>query len=202
MQYAIRERGFAHLGIILAIVIVAAVAFGGWYVWDKNKDDGKPNDSKNSSQTNNQNGETSDPSEGGKYLVIEEWGVRFELPEDLRGDVEYGIFTSASGEQSANLAIGEIDRLPGSNCQLREANDPGESGKYGGVVSAQKSQKPPAQYSQGPAFGYDSEVQIGGYWYYVFSMRDACFTADDADFARLVGDIEELAKAMKDLEQL
>ncbi|MDQ7903069.1 hypothetical protein RB614_00855 [Phytohabitans sp. ZYX-F-186] len=191
------------MGLIIAIVVVvAAVAFGGWYVWDKNKDDKPANNSATNTNQGSQGEEQADPSEGGQYLVISEWGVRFELPEELKGDVKYGIFTSASGEQSANFAIGEIDRLPGSNCQLQETTDPGESGKYGGVVSMQRTQKPPTEISQELAVGYSSETHIGDQWYYVFSMRDACFSADQEEFSRLAGEIEKLAKAAESLQQV
>lgn len=50
-----QEKGLAHLGlIIVAVIVVAAVAFGGWYVWQKNKDDKKDSNSSNTNQTNNQ----------------------------------------------------------------------------------------------------------------------------------------------------
>lgn len=41
-----KQTGFAHPGIIIAILlVVAALAFGGWYVWNKNNEDKKTDDS-------------------------------------------------------------------------------------------------------------------------------------------------------------
>lgn len=81
-----RSQGIAHLGLILGIVVViAAVTFGGWYVWQKNKDDKKSSDSTNSSQSN-QSGDSEQESgipEG--YLLYEsqEYGFSFAYPEQV-----------------------------------------------------------------------------------------------------------------------
>jgi hypothetical protein len=54
------NQGFAHPGMLIAIVlVVAVVGFGGWYVWQKNKDDKQANGSNNTGQqTNGTDGET------------------------------------------------------------------------------------------------------------------------------------------------
>jgi hypothetical protein len=83
MKQQIREKGLAHLGLIIAvIVVVAAVAFGGWYVWDKNKDD-KNSDGKDNSSQNNQNNdgeEPSDPYEGWQAYSNDTYGISFKYP--------------------------------------------------------------------------------------------------------------------------
>ena len=59
--------------IFLIITMVGGAGFGGWKYW----------------QTQKTNTTQKDPTEGGKYLVIKEWGVRFGVPDDLRGDLSY-----------------------------------------------------------------------------------------------------------------
>ena len=58
---------------LVSILVIAGAGYFGWQSWGQNP----------SPQTNK------DPSEGGKYLVITEWGVRFEIPENLRKSVSY-----------------------------------------------------------------------------------------------------------------
>lgn len=54
------EKGIAHLGVIIAVVVVvAAVAYGGWYVWDKKKTNG-PQTNQAQSETESQVDETTD----------------------------------------------------------------------------------------------------------------------------------------------
>src|SRR3989344_2382139 len=67
---------------LLLIATIVAIGFGGWKYW-QNRDAEQTKTTPNNSQKAN------DPSEGGKYMVIEEWGVKFLLPEDLRGDTAY-----------------------------------------------------------------------------------------------------------------
>ena len=58
---------------LLVLILIGGAGFGGWKYW----------------QTQKTNTTQKDPTEGGKYLVIKEWGVRFRLPEDLRGTISY-----------------------------------------------------------------------------------------------------------------
>lgn len=92
-----RADGFSAVGILIIIFVVAAVGAGGWYVWNKNKDNesvNKNNDATAQTNTSNQDNKPrvqTDPSEGGKYLVINEWGVRVALPDNLKGAVTYSL---------------------------------------------------------------------------------------------------------------
>ena len=62
--------------ILVSLALVSGAGYLGWRAYDQNQ------------KTKNQQTQN-DPSEGGKYLVIKEWGVRFLLPEELRGDIYY-----------------------------------------------------------------------------------------------------------------
>ena len=95
-----KEKGIVHLAIIIATVIfIAATAFGGWWVWQKNKDEKQ--------QTNNvDNTEKKEPvntqlppdeianwvkvtTQGGKFTmkVPDGWKVT-RYPHDFLGAVE------------------------------------------------------------------------------------------------------------------
>lgn len=108
------EKGLAHLGLILgAIFVLVAIALGGWYVWQKNKAGDRqsvdrPNASQTTHNTGNQNKKPTDPSEGGKYLVITEWGVRFELPEELRDKVSYSMGEIVIDPDNNNIQAAKI----------------------------------------------------------------------------------------------
>lgn len=105
------SRGFAHLGLVIGIVIVvAAIAFGGWFVWDTNKDNNKQ---QNSSQSNNSQNQPSDPSEGGKYLVIAEWGVKIPLNDEIRE--AYYTLSSDSTSEYVSLYDAAFDSLKNAN---------------------------------------------------------------------------------------
>lgn len=67
---------------ILAIAFLGGGGYLGWRYWGKNQ-------SKNNSSGSQQTQTTNDPSEGGKYLVIKEWQVRFTLPKELNSGVIY-----------------------------------------------------------------------------------------------------------------
>lgn len=119
------------LTYILVLLVIGATAFGGWYLWLRN----------DSSQNNQAQ---KDPSEGGKYLIIKEWGVRFELPASLKGSVTYGLRKSDTGEfdlvkppgtkqEIAKFETTKLSSLPG-NCRLFEESD--GSGKNGGFGPA------------------------------------------------------------------
>lgn len=77
-----RQKGFAHIGLILiAIAIIAAVAFGGWWVWDKNRDNKQASNSNNTSQTN-QNKEEKPQTTGETFNCKNEFTLTY--PDSLQ----------------------------------------------------------------------------------------------------------------------
>ena len=73
------NHGFSHVGILLVIAVLVVASLGGWYVFiaepAKNSNQQTNN---NSNQNSNNQTPAADPSEGGKYLVLSEWGVRLK----------------------------------------------------------------------------------------------------------------------------
>ena len=113
------STGFSVVAVVGIIFAIAVLGFGGWYVWQKNKqtttqDQTNTAHTQNNAKKPNQTGastQAADPSEGGKYLVVTEWGVRFLLPEELRGDAHYAYSTkpslSSNGGRDTGLTWGE-----------------------------------------------------------------------------------------------
>jgi hypothetical protein len=99
---------------ILAILVLAVLAFGGWYVWQKNK---KSEGSKTSTQTNsdsNQNKETpksTDPYDGWKAYTASSFSFRYpanwSLTDRTAGSNEELALTLQSPE--ASYGVFEVD---------------------------------------------------------------------------------------------
>lgn len=71
---------------VLAVILISGASYAGWQTWQDKQQSKKPNTNTIQTQVPTP---TKDPSEGGKYLVIKEWGVRvpFEVTGSL--DTEY-----------------------------------------------------------------------------------------------------------------
>lgn len=123
------QKGFGAVGTVAVVLVVAVLAFAGWYVWQKNNK--KDDTSKSNGQTSqNQNGDTkkpdeqkpADPSEGGKYFVIAEWGVRFQLPEALKGNVTYSLGDPITDPDNNQIQAAKLqlknDPAAGNECAL------------------------------------------------------------------------------------
>jgi len=161
-----KESGLAHIGLIIAaVLVVAAIAFGGWYVWDKNKKNDQKASNATSQNTNQAGQKESDPSEGGKYLVIKEWGVRFELPEELRGDVYYQITKNdLLGAEFVNFASQRLDGLVGDGSCTFKSN-PQNSGLSSSMLRGQFDglDKNPEEFKSSRQFV--AHFQDLGYYY-------------------------------------
>lgn len=67
------------LVLLIVIALVAGAGFAGYAYYTNNKNENKKQGGQQSTNTN------ADPSEGGKYLVIKEWGVRMRLNDNIMG---------------------------------------------------------------------------------------------------------------------
>ena len=117
------SKGFTALETVLVVLAVVVLAAGGWYVWQKQSktESTDKNQSKNSEQTNQEpESEVNDPSEGGKYVLISEWGVKFPAPENLKGKVSYKITEATDPDNNLPLQAAKIfvtaDSMPSNSC--------------------------------------------------------------------------------------
>lgn len=185
MMRKMRTEGFSTVGIMAVVLVVAFIIATGWFVWQKDKNNSTSSNQTNTTstqpQTNTntqqQNPIPSDPAEGGKYLVIAEWGVRVPLPESLKGDIKYGLWARASEQtEVASFEIGKLAQLPNSNCKLHaESDGSGLSGGIG-VMLIRKPANLPA-----PAGVGDSTFtsQDGKYKYYATRLKALCASTNE-----------------------
>lgn len=107
------QNGHTALLLTLGIAIVVGGVLTFQFVKTK-QDTGKKSVETTTQTTSNKDQETPvpDPSENGKYLVIEDWGSRFRLPDSLEGDIYYKTFRpNASGQVSTYFASKKLDAL-------------------------------------------------------------------------------------------
>lgn len=110
--------------ILIILALLAGGAGVAIFSWDKNQDN-----QANSSQTNKQ----SDPSEGGKYLVIEEWDVRVALPKDFEKSVTYSLGDPTVDPDGNRLQAAKIYVL---KSVFKETSCPAQSIKIGSVIDS------------------------------------------------------------------
>jgi cytoskeletal protein RodZ len=88
MQQKLASNGFSIVGVLVALVVVAAVGLGGFFVWQKNKEDeptGKSNNKTSQNEQKNENNEeeeneTPDPYEGWQTHSNATYGISFKYP--------------------------------------------------------------------------------------------------------------------------
>lgn len=95
-----KADGFSAVVIFILVAVIAVLGITGWFVWQKNNTKAsnitKPNTTSQANSTRattqqKQNDAQADPTQGGKYLVISEWGTRVALPTAFQGKVAYKI---------------------------------------------------------------------------------------------------------------
>lgn len=94
MTRKLSQHGFSAIELVIALLVVAALSLGGFFIWQKTKSEPSKNSHSKTSQSEEkpaENSDTKDPTEAGEYLVVKEWSVRFPLPEDLKGEVAYSL---------------------------------------------------------------------------------------------------------------
>lgn len=211
--------GFSLLPILLIVLIVALLALGGVFVWQRNQDNHVTTNvtskdeatidqkiQKDTEKTEPQSTKKADPSEGGKYLVIAEWGVRFLLPQDLQGDVTYGIEQSSTNAKAiAWFEVGKIAQLPGSKCKLTNTTESGMTGKRGGIGAFLIKTKERIPDNE-TAYYYTPAVNMNvvGGWFTggLEKYSDSCMNADEAK-QQLAGDVgASLVYSLEHLEAL
>jgi len=154
------QKGFGVIEVVISILVVGLLVFGGWYVWQANNTpavlqtaaQGTPSDNTN----NNGDGET-------KYLSVQEWGIKFALTTDT-ADAYYDAKTSSS-LQSYSLRSHSLDAVP--NCK-------DESQSIATIFRVPKDEmnqdgQPDKMYRE----TQEGKV-IGNYFYFISGAQYAC----------------------------
>lgn len=91
MEIKKRDRGFT-IPLVVAVLAIVLISCGASFVWyNHSAETAKNNTTETSSRPlqNNQSNTVKDLSEAGKYLYINEWGVRVALPNEFQDKVTY-----------------------------------------------------------------------------------------------------------------
>ncbi len=133
----------------------------------KKQNQNSPNQTSNSSTGPSQQQDNSD-----QFLIIKEWGVKFRLPKELRGDIAYGVSVVKQPEEGddPNEIYIESKSLTALSraCGLIQNNDEYSSGLYGGRYSVTRSKV------NADEFGNQSGVTDGTYWYFATPSHASC----------------------------
>ena len=111
MKRTPKQAGFSAAIALAVVFVVAGLGFAAWRISQASN---KKTASNSPVQTPSEQKQTksSDPSEGGMYLVIEQWDVRFLLPKDLRGSIVY-----RQDPEQDNAIVIDSEKFPeGSEC--------------------------------------------------------------------------------------
>lgn len=163
------QKGFTVVEILLALLVAAAIGFGGYYVWHtqhKNSTTSNSTPAKSVSTSSS----SSSPASTQKYLTITQWGVRALY--DGTDSFSYTIVSNGSATIiSKELAqtYGCTESGAGVISRLAPADDPNPAGD--GTTTAQQS----AAANPG-VYGH-----VGNYYYAFYHNQSACSTSVTAD---------------------
>lgn len=198
------ERGEAN-AVIVVCLVVALIGALGWIFWqnfiakdfnqnsteqaiaraDKDADKTKDLDAKIAQRDEVKDESAADPSEGGKYLVITQWGVRMPLTSATAG--AYYEFSDA---KTLTLSTKPLAKMS-ANCGVNGTAPVGGSlkrGKKGEVMMVAPS-------GAEIKFGSNGETKVGDYYYFYMNPQSTC--SDDGR-----RDLEVMADFRKQIKSL
>jgi hypothetical protein len=86
MAQPLESRGLSAILLMVVVLVVGALGFGGWWVWKKSQDHASKNQAKPATNTTSKNDRTTevkqDPYEGWKTYINEPYGISFRYPSD------------------------------------------------------------------------------------------------------------------------
>lgn len=113
------QRGFGTVEMLPIAVIIGLLGFTGYFVWNSQKTTDEVNSDATKVQAATPRKNTVSASKATasdntqNYLVIKEWGVRFKLPDAVRGTSYSMNETTQSAELQLALLIGTPCEKPG-----------------------------------------------------------------------------------------
>ncbi len=157
-----KSPGFSLPIAIVALLVIGALGFIGWRLYDANRSNQHPQ----SEVTANQ--QQVGPNEG--YVVIKEWGVRFK-PANGVGTVIYGALPAATvpyATEELALPDGSIKIVISTKELAERGSDCGVEKNTTTPWTIYRSPQP-LNVAQGVTLG-----KVGDYYYYYFGAQAAC----------------------------
>jgi len=113
MKYRLTSKGFGTVEALIIIVVLLAVGFASWAMLHRSSKPKQVTTVKTSAPTKKTQ-VAADPTENGKYLVINEWDVRVALPTDFQGKTTYQV-TPDETDPDSGLLLGGVNILVSSD---------------------------------------------------------------------------------------
>lgn len=108
--------GFSSVALIISVVILVAVGFAGWRILNRQQVE--------TTEDPTTQEEVSDPTEGGKYFVISEWGIRFPISREIGEDLYYKTYSNEVPLEGVAFASKQLDSLVENGfCTFLEQGD-------------------------------------------------------------------------------
>ncbi|MDB5176292.1 MAG: hypothetical protein JWM81_1150 [Candidatus Saccharibacteria bacterium] len=155
------QKGFGAVEALIIILILAVIGFGGYYVWNSNKDDAQSTKTAATTDSTPSN----ENSSSTKYFTIAEFGVRLPLTSELSG-LKAGAAVESSFDtknMSVNVLAPELDA--DYTCA---ADSDGTKASLGGIMINTSGNPGSGQYT--PA----ATKKIGDTYYFYFESY-GCF---------------------------
>lgn len=168
------QNGFSPLFILLIVLVVGAIGFGAWYVLKQDNKQTSTTTEQTAPSESPQTQQPTDPSEGGKYLVIKEWNVR-ALQNATLGTLTPKIGTTEYGNQEVIL-LADLSKLLPANCAemsddwriiLVRPDDPSP-------VPSDETSAGPIKTKDSPSIPNESVIKVGDNYYLRFYPRYSC----------------------------
>jgi prepilin-type N-terminal cleavage/methylation domain-containing protein len=196
------KDGFSIIEVLIVILVVVVLAAVGFFFWQKAKKNDTAKQSATTAQSSKQDMNKSgaretkaDSTDGGKYLYIKEWGVRYLLPDDLRGQVNYGIASVAgTSAYSASFEVFSLNAIEGNNCNLIKTDE-----GIGGGTGVQLIRSPGVD-DEGGAGQPIYISKDGKYYFYVIRPKGLCTPTTVTEQTELAVD-DRLVAAIKELQE-
>lgn len=172
MATKLSSKGFAPVLVIGGLLIAVTLGISCYFVWQHSKENGNKTTASTSqsiqSKSSSSADKTTDPTDGGKYLYIKEWGVRFLLPQDLQSDIYYLESKNSIGLEGASFASKKLDALVGDgSCAISVSADGMPSGSGLNATLGRIDPEHPGQMTMEAYRSQSTYVgKVGSYEYY------------------------------------
>ncbi len=158
------QNGFGLIGSLIVVMVLAVIAFGGYYAWHTHHTAKPTTTTKLSTPASNS---SSAPASTQNYLTIKEWGVRAPYSRSL--NLQYGLSNdkASASVTSSQLLAADAQCTRGGAILRALPTDP--------VSPAGTAAKDLATQVGSSGYAY-----IGGYYYFFLHDQAACSDKDAA----------------------